>query len=346
MSLRPLLPPDRPWLALAPMQDVTDLTFWKAMHRYGGPDVYYTEYIRVHENSRPDRDVVRAVTENPTGRPAIVQMIGQDIPSLVRVARQLQRLPVCAIDLNLGCPAPIVCRKEAGGGLLRNLPKIDAILRALREAIEIPFTVKTRIGFDRPEECDALLDLFARHPIDLLTVHGRTVREMYRTEVHYDRIAQIVRRMPCPVLANGNVLSVRLAREIAAETGAAGLMIGRGAIRNPWLFEQIRAQWEGRPVFRPTLRDVRGYVEHLYEATAQPGFREADHVSKMKKYLNFIGQGIGEGEAFLKDARAAGSGRAFFAACDRHLSDDAPLPDEPPGRSLRCARSEQLAQLG
>src|ERR1700723_3231869 len=101
-------------------------------------------------------------------------MIGNDIPSLVRVAKELQQLPVAAIDLNLGCPAPVVYRKCAGGGLLREPAKIDAILGALREAVSIPLTLKTRIGFDSPEVFDELLQLFARHSIDLLTVHGRT----------------------------------------------------------------------------------------------------------------------------------------------------------------------------
>jgi tRNA-dihydrouridine synthase C len=338
-----LLPKDRPLLVLAPMQDVTDLEFWTVLHRYGGPDLYYTEYFRVHGDSKPEKSILRSIDRNPTGRPVIAQMIGQDLGALVRTAKALERHPIAGIDLNLGCPAPIVCRKNAGGGLLRHLDQIEGILRVLRDAISIPFTVKTRIGFDAPEEFDALLDLFARHPIDALTVHGRTVREMYRTAVHLDRIADAVRRLAVPVFANGNVLSVRLARETMATTGAAGLMIGRGAIRNPWLFQQIRDDYEGKTPYAPTLRDLRGYIEALYEGTKHPDFRERLHVGKMKKYLNFIGQGIGEGEPFLREVRCVESARELFAVCDRHLDSDAPMPPEPPARALICARSEQTA---
>ncbi|MGH9594354.1 MAG: tRNA-dihydrouridine synthase, partial [Bryobacteraceae bacterium] len=123
------LPEGRPLLILAPMQDITDLAFWRVLARYGGPDLYYTEYFRVHHDSRPERHILRAIEENEDGKPVIAQMIGQDIPALQRTAEALQKRTIAGIDLNLGCPAPIVCRKEAGGGLLRNLEKIDVILR-------------------------------------------------------------------------------------------------------------------------------------------------------------------------------------------------------------------------
>jgi len=133
--------------------------------------------------------------------------------------------PVAAIDLNLGCPAPVVYRKCAGGGLLREPAKLDAILGALREAVSIPFTVKTRIGFDSPAPFDGLLALFAKHAVDLLTVHGRTVAQMYRPGIRYDLIAQAARELPCPVLANGSVHGPDQAVAVLARTGARGLMI-------------------------------------------------------------------------------------------------------------------------
>ena len=95
------------------MQDVTDLPFMRLMAQYGGPDVFVTEYFRVHVDSLPEPEIVRSITENRTGIPVIAQMIGQDVPSLVRTARELQRYPIAGIDLNLGCPAPVVCRGSA-----------------------------------------------------------------------------------------------------------------------------------------------------------------------------------------------------------------------------------------
>jgi tRNA-dihydrouridine synthase len=315
-----LLPPGRPLLILAPMQDITDLEFWRVLSRHGGPDIYYTEYFRVHQDSRPERHILRSIDENPTGRPVIAQMIGQDIPALVRTAGELQKLNIAGIDLNLGCPAPIVCRKEAGGGLLRNPEKIDAILRALRPAVHLRFTVKTRIGFDSPDEFPALLDLFRRHPIDALTVHGRTVKEMYRPGVHHDAIARAARLMPCPVFANGDVRDVESARRVVAETGARGLMIGRGAIRNPWIFSQIREAWETGDIrTRPTPADLRAYIQTLHESNDHPGRREGARVGKMKKYLGYIAPGWNGSDAFWQELRPTLTLRDLFAVCDRHL---------------------------
>src|SRR6267143_1018392 len=141
-------------------------------------------------------------------------MSGNIISSLVCTSRELQQCPVAAVDLNLGCPAPVVYRKCAGGGLLREPARVDSILGALREAVKIKFTVKTRLGFDSPAVFNELLPIFAKHSIDLLTVHGRTVKEMYRSEVHYDYIARAVAQLPCPVLANGNVYSAQKASAV------------------------------------------------------------------------------------------------------------------------------------
>jgi tRNA-dihydrouridine synthase len=321
--MRDLLPEGRPVLILAPMQDITDLPFWRVVSRYGGPDVYYTEYFRVHRDSRPEKYILRSIDENPTGRPVIAQMIGQDLEALRRTAVELQKRAIAGVDLNLGCPAPIVCKKDAGGGLLRHPEKIDAILQEVRDAVHLHFTVKTRVGFDSHEEFPALLDVFRRHPIDALTVHGRTVREMYKPVLHEEAIARAARLMPCPVFANGNVRDIESARALIAATGARGLMIGRGAIRNPWIFDQIREAWtSGVVTTQPSPADVREYIARLDRETTIPGMAEAGHVGKMKKYLGFIAPGLGGSDAFWNDVKPALTLRDLFAVCDRHLLSD------------------------
>jgi len=338
-------------LALAPMQDVTDLPFWKLMTAYGGADIYFTEYFRVHATSTLEKYILQSITGNPTGRPAIAQMIGNDIPSLVRTARELQEYPIVAVDLNLGCPAPVVYRKCAGGGLLREPDRVDDILGALRDAVKIKFTVKTRLGFDSPKVFDELLPIFAKHSLDLLTVHGRTVHEMYRTEVHYDFIARAVAEMRCPVLANGNVHSARKAEEVLKFTGARGLMIGRGAIRNPWLFHQIRqvvarasrpcesaagesgSETHGRDaqatIFVTRGHDVLAYVRALYDAVCSPGVRESAQVQKMKRYMNYLGVGVEPTGQFLHQIRRVTARADFFRVCEEFLDHDRPMPLEP-----------------
>ena len=306
-----------PVLALAPMQDVTDLPFWKLMTRYGGADLYYTEYFRVTPSSGLDKPILASITKNPTDRPVIAQMIGNDIPSLVRTARELQSHPIAAIDLNLGCPAPVVYRKCAGGGLLRDLPRIDSILGALRDAIPGKFTVKTRLGFDDEEAIEALLPLFAKHSIDLVTVHGRTVLQMYRGGIRHDLIQMAAKSLSCPVLGNGNVSTPADAETLLQETSARGLMIGRGAVRNPWLFSQIREHLAGNTITYPTGHEVLAYIHDLYETVCDPSIPDPKGVQKIKKYANFIGEGIGP--EFLDTVRRVGSKEAFFALCKEHL---------------------------
>src|SRR5690606_24819893 len=175
------------------------------------------------------------------------------------------------------------------------------------EAVQGRLTVKTRLGFESPSEFEHLLEVFSRHAIDGLTIHGRTVREGYRTPIHPAMIRMAVERLPCPVIANGNVVSVATAMALLARTGASGIMIGRGAIRNPWLFQQIRAAMEGGIIFQPSRRQLMNYVRILYEETKIQGarFSELRHVQKMKKYLAFISQGVDQEGAFEQSIRRA-----------------------------------------
>lgn len=324
-----MLREDVPILALAPMQDVTDLDFWRLMASYGGADVYWTEYFRVHAVSRLEKWILPSIVENPTGKPVIAQMIGNDIPALVRTAKELQQLPVVAIDLNLGCPAPVVYKKCAGGGLLREPQRVDSILGALRDAIQIKFTVKTRIGFDSPDVFDELLTIFAKHSLDLLTVHARTVAQMYRLPIRYDLIRRAAETMPCPVIANGHVYSADQALEVLAETKARGLMIGRGAIRSPWLFNQIRQRRRGEKISLPTGRDVLNYIRALWESQCMPDATEIAHVQRLKKFMNYIGEGVGRSGEFLHEIRRATTKADFFRVCETHLDHDQLMTLEP-----------------
>ena len=326
--------PGQPLTALAPMQDVTDLAFMGVVAHYGAPDYFFTEFLRVHSMSRPEKHILRSIDENATGRPVFAQLIGEDLTHLARTVEELIRHPIAGIDLNLGCPAPKVYKKNVGGGLLRDPEKIAEILATLRAASPGLFTVKMRIGFEDTRHFDRVIDLVNEHRVDLLSVHGRTVKEMYRSDVHYDYIAHAVSRVRCPVLANGNVTSAAVAARVIANTRAAGVMIGRHAIRNPWIFRQCREIFAGQIVTPLTLADVRDYVERLYRATQRPDLEERYHVNKMKKYLNFVGQSIDADGSFLHAMRRTETERDLFAVCDQHLlanPDRAFAPEPYPG---------------
>lgn len=323
--LPPPLYPGLGLTALAPMQDVTDLPFMSAIASYGSPDYFFTEYFRVYASSNLDKNILCSITENSTGRPIFAQLIGESIPDLVRIAKELSHYPVAGIDLNMGCPAPRIYRKNVGGGLLRDPEKISLILGELRGAVDGLLTVKMRIGFENTANFDRILDLINLYNIDLLSLHGRTVKEMYHSSVHYDLIAHAVERVNCPVLANGNVTSATSAAAVLNTTGAAGVMIGRAAIRNPWIFKQIRQYLSGQRVSIVTLASVRDYIERLRRTTTAPTVPERARVNHMKRYLNFIAQGVDSAGAFLNDMRLARTETELFGVCDRYLLSE---PDQ------------------
>lgn len=325
----------QPWTALAPMQDVTTLPFMGLLGQYGAPDLLFTEYFRVHGHSTLEKHIVDSIRHHGTGRPVFAQLIGESLPDLERTVQAIAeaQLPVAGIDLNMGCPAPKVYKKNVGGGLLREPERVDAVLGCLRAAVAGRFTVKMRIGFDGDEHFETLLDLLIKHKVDLLSLHARTVKEAYRSEVHYAYILRAAERLPCPVLANGNVTSVAKGQWVLDQTKAAGLMIGRSCIRNPWIFRQLREHFAGEPVFQPTLGDVRAYIEDLIVATSRPGMQGSRHINHMKKFLNFVGLGIDTDGQFLREMRRARTKDQLDAICDNHLLADGrsaqPFPEEP-----------------
>jgi tRNA-dihydrouridine synthase B len=150
---------------------------------------------------------------------------------------------------------------------------------------------------------------------------------MYRPGVRYDLIARASRELKCPVLANGNIHSAAQAKQLLSEIGARGLMIGRGAIRNPWLFDQIRAELHSEKTRPPTGRDVLAYIRALWDNEITPDVKESAQVQRMKKFMNFIGEGIDK--KFLFEIRRVMTTADFFRVCENFLNHGQPMSLEP-----------------
>lgn len=323
VSLPQSLQKDLPFTALAPMQDVTNLWFMKVIAHYGSPDYFFTEYFRVNDTSRLNCKILAAITENDTGRPVFAQMIGESIPDLVRTAKELCKYNIAGVDLNMGCPAPRIYRKNVGGGLLREPEKVEQILGELRSAVnDKPLTVKMRLGFENTDNFYQILDIINRHNIDLLSLHGRTVKDMYHGAVKYDLIAEAVRRVHCPVLANGNINSAKTALEVLSQTGAAGVMVGRWAIGNPWLFNQIRQALQGEEITPVPLVEVRNYIDRLWQTPTASTMPERARVGYLKMFLNYIALSVDTEGHFLRLMRRAQTEVEMFNLCDRFLLVD------------------------
>jgi tRNA-dihydrouridine synthase C len=262
---------------------------------------------------------------------------------MVKEATILLRENIAGIDLNLGCPSPTVCGKSAGGGLLRHPEEINRMIGMLRDSIPTRFTVKTRVGYADESEFTKLLEIFRCHAIDGLTIHGRTVADRYQTPVRPRCVAAAVATLPCPVIANGNVVNATAGIRYQALTGASGLMIGRGAIRNPWIFDQLRARFLGETPTQPRARDLLDYIEDLYAELARESkeYHELHHIQRMKKTMLYIVQGLGD--EFEQAMRRMRTEEEFFHLCRSSLDHDALIPDVPPEQSkLFCGFTELL----
>lgn len=222
--------------------------------------------------------------------------------------------------------------------MLRHPEQIDLMIGTLRDAISLPFTVKTRVGYESPDEFGGLLNAFKRHGIDGLTIHGRTVKERYQTPVHPHCVKRAVKVMDCPVIANGNVVDARTAKAYYKATNAAGLMVGRGAIRNPWIFSDLGRAFHGLEPERHSHRDLMEFIFELDEEIARQSKRyEANaHVQRIKKPVAYITHGISDGE-FEYSFRRVKNYEDFRSLCRSHLDHDLPLPQLPPsGSKLFC----------
>ena len=276
-------------LLLAPMQDVTDLAFMRTLHRIQSlPDAFITAYFR----STPTTCALaehnlRCIDENETGVPVLAQLAGSDTAALLRDADMLLNRPgVAGINLNAGCPSPLVNRHGAGAGLLRDLPRLHEITQSLRTALPAgQFSIKCRLGWEHAEdEFPAILDILAAAAPDEVGIHARTRKQLYGGSPHFDYVRKAVETLPCPVLANGDITTPQQAGSCIQLTGAAGLMIGRGAVRNPYLFRQLRGG------SAPTREEMHNYYCILVEETGRVLLHkrtEKGHCNRMKKYLAF-----------------------------------------------------------
>ena len=307
--------------ALAPMQDVTGLPFMSLVAERGPPDLFFTEFFRVHANSRLSPAILSSITDNPTNRPVFAQIIGENIADINRTISDLKEYPVAGIDLNMGCPAPRVYKKNVGGGLLKDPSKIQQILQSMRSMIEGNLTVKMRIGFEDDQNFEEILKIISGSGVNLLSIHVRTVKGGYNSPPQYEYVDKALQFLgdDCPILVNGSIESASDACRLKDKRGVMGVMIGRAAIRNPWIFRQINEFSRGEEIFIPRRKDLYSYCMQLYKVLYNPGMDERKMVSRMKKFLNYIGSAIGDDGCFLKRLKRAVTRDELFFIFNEHL---------------------------
>lgn len=227
---------------LAPMEDVTDLPF-RLLCKQFGADMVYTEFISSDALIREVNKTMQKLTIAEEERPVAIQIYGRETESMVQAAKMVEQAKPDILDLNFGCPVKKVAGKGGGAGMLQNIPKMLEITAAVVKAVNIPVTVKTRLGWnDESKVIETLAEQLQDCGIQALTIHGRTRAQMYTGEADWTLIGKVKEnpRITIPIIGNGDITTPERAKECFDKYGVDGIMVGRASFGRPWIFQEIK----------------------------------------------------------------------------------------------------------
>ena len=277
---------------LAPMEDVTDISFRLMCKRFGA-DMVYTEFVSADALIRSVNKTQQKLNVADEERPVAIQIYGRDVPTMVEAAQICEAAHPDILDINFGCPVKRVAGKGAGAGMLRNIPLMLDITREVVKAVNIPVTVKTRLGWDADNRI--IVDLAEQLQdcgIAALSIHGRTRAQMYTGEADWTLIGEAKNnpRIQIPIIGNGDVTGGKEACALVAQTGCDAVMIGRGAQGNPWVFEQVRAALNGEAA--PALPTPEQRVAMAHRHAEILSKRIGNNLVYMRKHVMWYLRGI------------------------------------------------------
>ena len=260
---------------LAPMEDVTDTSF-RLICKEQGADMTYTEFVSADALIRNIAATTRKLHIAPGERPTAIQIYGREVEPMVEAARIVEAAKPDILDINFGCPVKKVAGKGAGAGMLRDIPKMLEITRAVVDAVKIPVTVKTRLGWDcNSKVIVTLAEQLQDCGIAALTVHGRTRSQMYTGEADWEEIARVKAnpRLKIPLIGNGDITTPERLVEAFEKSGVDGIMVGRASIGAPWIFKEMTSLLRTGAVatisiadkFALLRRQIRESVERIDE---------------------------------------------------------------------------------
>ncbi|MEN8134040.1 MAG: tRNA-dihydrouridine synthase family protein [Thermodesulfobacteriota bacterium] len=291
---------------LAPMQGLTNRALRALFGEWAKPDIMFTEFIRVRPGSRKgispvDRLEAGSGSENI---PLVVQLIGKETEALVAAAKAAQDHGAVHLNLNLGCPFGRMNSGSAGGALLKHSAGLDQRLTSLRECTNGSLSVKVRSGYDDPEQIFSLLPIFENCGIDFIVLHSRTVLQKYSGVADHDLTARVVDSTRLPIIANGDVTTAAEGLQVLKNTGAAGLMIGRGAIRDPLIFQRLRDAAPRIPSRAARSAELQYYIAELTDRYRKIFQGETQVLNKLKTILSMLNEDPFFGREIHKILRA------------------------------------------
>ena len=303
-----------PPLWLAPMAGVTDRDFRLIVRRIGGVGVVSMEFISskaIVSGNQRTREMMYFSEEE---RPLAIQIYGSDAATMREAALVVEELGADICDINMGCPANKVLKGCAGAALMGDLKLAERIIRTVRDAITIPLTVKFRLGLDESRRNYLELGRICEaNGVQMVAMHARTARQMFDGSADWSHLARLKETLAIPVVGNGDVREPEDALRMLAETGCDGVMIGRGATRNPWLFRQIAARLSGGATPEPTLADRRDLILGHFRLLAE---REASSYAmhKLRKFTGWYTHGLPNGRRLRQEINQLPDVPSFLAA--------------------------------
>ncbi len=279
-------------LLLAPMEDVTDISF-RNICKEMGADIVYTEFVNCEGLIRSNEKTKKKLRITEKERPVGIQIYGENLDSMVYAAKIAEEENPDLIDINAGCWVKKIANRGAGAGLLKDPPYMQKMVKTIVDAVKKPVTVKTRIGWDN--ESIAILDVAKRMEdvgVKALTVHCRTRQQGHSGEVQYDWIPKIKEIVKIPVIVNGGIFTAQDVKDVFDRTGADGLMIARGAIANPWLFAEAKQLLQDGKITLEITSEMRVQIalRHLKDSIEVKGERRA--ILEFRKYYSSYLKGL------------------------------------------------------
>jgi len=285
----------RPNLVLAPMAGVTDSSFRRLIKELGGVGLIVTEFISVEGITRGNLSTHRMMKFLPEERPLSIQIFGYDDEGMATAAELIEEAGADIVDINCGCPAKKVVKGGGGSSLLRDLPQLEKILRRIRRVVSIPVTMKIRTGWDDSSiNAVEVARLIEDCGGNMVAIHGRTKMQGYSGLANWNTIAAVKQAVSIPVIGCGDVTTPEQALARMAETGVDAVMIGRGAIANPWIFRQTANLMRGERMYQPALGEKQT-VLHRYHELIRDEMPERALAGKLKQMCGYFTHGLAGG---------------------------------------------------